>query len=193
MTSAPLTCDEVEALLPMIADGQLDEVSDPTLFTHLADCPRCAGTLATHDLISLALAPTVVGAPRRGLRFPVWATARTWLPRAAAAVVLVALGASFSSLRPSAASPSVSLTAVTKTHAASATVVQPAHVAHAEATEPIQIDMEVVTVPGSTPSHPRYLVRRGEQVLLVDPTAGPADAVPATYAKPSSHERIRRY
>lgn len=191
MTRATLTCDEVEALLPLIADGQLDESSDPILFVHLADCPHCAESLATHDLITLALAPSVVGAPRR-LRFPAWATVRKWLPQAAAAVVLVALGASFSSPRSSTVTPLVSSTGAAM-KPLTAPPAQPAHLAHADATEPIQIDMEVVTVPGATPGHPRYLVRRGEQVLLVDPTAGPADALPATYAKPSSHERIRRY
>jgi hypothetical protein len=47
------------------------------------------------------------------------------------------------------------------------------------------IDVEVVAVPGSTARHPHYLVRRGDQVMLVDPAehedqAPPADAKAAS-------------
>ena len=51
------------------------------------------------------------------------------------------------------------------------------------AAEPI--DVEVVTVPGSTARHPHYLVRRGDQVLLVDP-AEREDLAPPSDAKPAS-------
>ena len=53
--SLALTCDEVEALLPLVADGSLDEVSDPALFTHIARCCPCQDSLARHDLVGLAL------------------------------------------------------------------------------------------------------------------------------------------
>ncbi len=49
------TCDEVEALLPLVADGSLDETSDPALFAHLARCCACQDSLARHDLVELAL------------------------------------------------------------------------------------------------------------------------------------------
>ncbi len=50
-----LSCDEVEALLPLVADGSLDEVSDPALFAHIARCCPCQDSLARHDLVGLAL------------------------------------------------------------------------------------------------------------------------------------------
>jgi hypothetical protein len=50
-----LTCDEVEALLPLVADGAIGAEDDPDLFTHLAACPDCQADLALHDLTTLAL------------------------------------------------------------------------------------------------------------------------------------------
>jgi len=88
-----MTCEDCEALLPLVADGVLDAEGEPVLFTHLADCPRCQESLAAHDLVSLALgeAPPV---PRRdAIAFPL---ARLWMGLAAALLVAVALAAVWS-------------------------------------------------------------------------------------------------
>lgn len=50
-----MDCQEVEDLLPLVVDGVIDEESDPSLFAHIASCPRCQESLATYDLIDLAL------------------------------------------------------------------------------------------------------------------------------------------
>ncbi|TVR11440.1 MAG: zf-HC2 domain-containing protein [Planctomycetota bacterium] len=52
-----LSCDEVEELLPLVIDGVITEADEPDLFCHLAECPQCQASLATHDLITFALAP----------------------------------------------------------------------------------------------------------------------------------------
>ncbi len=184
-----LTCDEVEPLLPLVADGQLDEAGDPALFAHLADCPHCADSLAAHDLITLTLErqPTTAAAARSAVRMTSW---QRWLPLAAAATLVVGLGLALGSgMQSTAPAP---LAAANKPRVAHPAMPAPA-AAPAAPSVPIQIDMEVVALPGSTPGHPRYLVRRGEQVLLVDPTAAPADALPASYSTNPSHEHIRRY
>jgi hypothetical protein len=56
-TSQPstVTCDDVEALLPLVADQVLNEQSDPAVFAHLARCSTCQESLAAHDLITIAL------------------------------------------------------------------------------------------------------------------------------------------
>ena len=54
-SSVVLTCDDVEALLPLVADGVLRDGSDPALFAHLARCVACQEALAAHDLIHVAL------------------------------------------------------------------------------------------------------------------------------------------
>jgi hypothetical protein len=51
-----VTCEDVEAMLPLVADGVLQEQDDPQVFSHLAGCSRCQRSLASHDLIALALA-----------------------------------------------------------------------------------------------------------------------------------------
>lgn len=50
-----VTCEEAEALLPLVADGALDASADPALFAHLGRCVACQESLARHDLVSLAL------------------------------------------------------------------------------------------------------------------------------------------
>lgn len=52
---AELTCEEAAALLPLVADGALDETADPALFNHLSRCCDCQEILAQHDLVNLAL------------------------------------------------------------------------------------------------------------------------------------------
>jgi hypothetical protein len=90
--SAPLCtlgCEDVESLLPLVADGALDADADPALFEHLARCSECQESLARHDLITVGLAasrPPLRLAPRaRHLRLP-------W-PVALAASLLVAVSA----------------------------------------------------------------------------------------------------
>lgn len=50
-----MTCDEVEALLPLVVDGVIDEKTDPELFRHLGQCHDCQQSLAAYDLVDLAL------------------------------------------------------------------------------------------------------------------------------------------
>lgn len=50
-----LSCDEVEALLPLVADGVLGATDEPNLFAHLSGCPRCQASLANFDAIDIIL------------------------------------------------------------------------------------------------------------------------------------------
>lgn len=59
----PASCEDVEPLLPLIADGAIGVEQEPAAFAHLADCAHCQEQLARHDLVTLALAPA--GAPAR--------------------------------------------------------------------------------------------------------------------------------
>jgi hypothetical protein len=183
-------CDEIEALLPLVADGSLHEQQDPGLFDHLARCERCQDSLASHDLVTLALEQRPQAAAPRILR-PHWSR---WIPAAAAAVLAVGAGTWFVTGEPTTSVPAAHVPGIAKatTHPAPVTPAVPAGTTAvtasstpATATAPTEIEVEVVTVPGSSPSHPRYLVRRGDQVLLVDP-AHPAvestgDARPASF------------
>jgi hypothetical protein len=53
---AEMTCEEATPLLPMVADGAIDDVADPALFAHLSRCCDCQENLAQHDLINVSLA-----------------------------------------------------------------------------------------------------------------------------------------
>jgi hypothetical protein len=76
MTHPACSCDEAEALLPLVADGTLDAASDPALFAHLADCERCQTSLARHDLVQLALSAAPPRPRRQVLRLALpWAIA----------------------------------------------------------------------------------------------------------------------
>lgn len=57
-TSRDPTCEEVAALLPLVADGALDADADPALFAHLARCCDCQDALMRHDLVTVALEST---------------------------------------------------------------------------------------------------------------------------------------
>ena len=76
-----LTCADVEALLPLIADGVLAPEDDPALFEHLARCPDCQASLAGHDLIELALSHGTPPASAKIIRFQRlhWSAAALWL------------------------------------------------------------------------------------------------------------------
>ena len=84
-----LTCDEAEALLPLVADAQLDPDSDPTLFEHLARCDDCQRSLARHDLVTLALSDSARPVLRLAPRAITW---RLPWPVAVAASLLAAFG-----------------------------------------------------------------------------------------------------
>lgn len=88
MSRPELSCDEVEALLPQVADGRLDQDADPVLYEHLARCHACQDALVRHDLIAVALErsrPALVRTSR-SLVF------RLPLPLAAAATLLFGAG-----------------------------------------------------------------------------------------------------
>lgn len=84
-----LTCDESEALLPLVADGQLDPDRDPALFEHLARCDDCQRSLARHDLVTLALGDSARPARASAPRPLTW---RLPWPAALAASLLAAFG-----------------------------------------------------------------------------------------------------
>jgi hypothetical protein len=201
-----LTCDDVEALLPLVADGTLDAAGDPAVFLHLADCERCQQSLVSHDLIALSLTK-MAQAPAPQILRPRWPR---FLPAAAAAAMLIgggwwALAAHDPVVVPSAptvaAATPVSATVAAATVAAATPIsAVPAPSASASRSQPlpgpqsipksmptpVEVEIEVVALPGSTTAHPQYLVRRGEQVLLVAPAEvqaeAPNDARPASYS-----------
>ncbi|MCK6490002.1 MAG: zf-HC2 domain-containing protein [Planctomycetes bacterium] len=152
----PIPCDEVDPLLPLIADGTLDESKEPAVFNHLAGCARCQDQLVRHDLVTLALEPAA-GTPRRRpaqvVRLPLpWAAAA-----AASIAALVAAGWALQADRRAA----VTVAAAT-----------PAS------------DTEILTVPGQRPGEEVYIIRRngpdGQTVLVVDPRQGAARAADGT-------------
>lgn len=180
MTRPFLSCDEVEELLPLVADGTLDEGGDPTLFMHLADCERCQHSLVTHDLIAVSLP--------RAARLPDLRSIRPWwfraLPVAAAASLLVGgswLAVASRETAPVAGPVSTPAKAAPVVAATAPKTIAPKPSAHSGS---IEVEVEVVVLPGSTTAHPHYLVRRGEQVLLVTPQVAPAEA--PSDARPAS-------
>lgn len=50
-----ISCQDVEELLPLIAEGLIDPDSDAEVFEHLADCEACQEQLHQHDELTLAL------------------------------------------------------------------------------------------------------------------------------------------
>lgn len=88
-TRHELTCDEAEALLPLVADSQLGPDSDPMLFEHLSRCDDCQRSLARHDLVTLALTDSARPPLRLAPRAITW---RLPWPAAVAASLLAALG-----------------------------------------------------------------------------------------------------
>lgn len=81
-----LSCEEVEALLPLVVDGAIDVAGDQPLFDHLARCERCQASLATYDLAELVLDTGVRPPARVVVRRMPW-------PVAAAAALLIAASA----------------------------------------------------------------------------------------------------
>jgi len=188
-----MNCDEVEALLPLVADGALDATSEPALFSHVASCQRCQESLALHDLVGISLSQARALPTLRVIR-PAW---QRFVPLAAAALLVVGVGVVGWQDReplPPKTNNSKPLASKqpTKTETAPGAAT-PAPLAAAVPAIPVQmagnepIDIEVIAVPGSTFSHPHYLVRKGEQVLFIDPAAqersaqAPSDTQAASY------------
>ena len=143
----PIACEDVEPLLPLIADGALDQAAEPAAFAHLADCEHCQAQLALHDLVGIALAGTAATTPARPrprtLRLPLpWALAAA----ASIAAVLAAAWAVHADRRAGAADQAL-----------------------ARAGERTPSDTEVLAIPGPQPGSVVYVIRRGDQVVVVDP------------------------
>ncbi|MFW5844646.1 MAG: anti-sigma factor family protein [Planctomycetota bacterium] len=89
--SARISCSDVEALLPAIADRQVDPDQAPDIFAHLASCSSCQEELAAYDLCSLALdggrEPQEGPVPVIHYQLPRWLT----VPLAAAAALAIAV------------------------------------------------------------------------------------------------------
>ena len=89
MSAGQLCCEEIESLLPLVADGALDAESDPALFAHLARCVTCQESLACHDLVALSLTRTPMRPHSRFLRR---AIPLPWAIGSAAALMVVGVG-----------------------------------------------------------------------------------------------------
>lgn len=140
-----LTCEEAEALLPLVADGALDDATDPALFTHLSRCCDCQEALMRHDLVTVALETTrcgsVISGPscQRDAKRPV--IRHVFLPWPAALAASLAAAAGLwmwlASLQPARTTPATPAT-------------------------------QVVQVLGAD-GQPVYVVVQGDQVTVIDP------------------------
>lgn len=138
---AELTCEEVDALLPLVADGAIDADADPALFAHLARCCDCQDALMRHDLVTVALEATRTDVPTTAARpAPIRHVFLPW-PAALAASLAAAAG----------------LWGWLATLQASRTTPQ------APATQVVQVL--------GTDGQPVYVVVQGEQVTVIDPRA----------------------
>ncbi len=90
---AELPCEEVAALLPLVADGAINAESDPALFAHLARCCDCQEALASHDVVTIALEYTSPSASvmARSRQAPIRHVFLPW-PAGLAASLAVAAG-----------------------------------------------------------------------------------------------------
>ena len=135
-----LPCDEVAALLPLVADESINSETDPALFAHLARCCDCQEALASHDAVTIALEHTrpstsVTARPRRS---PIHHVFLPW-PTALAASLAAAVGlwmwlTTLQDTRPQTQAPT---------------------------TQVIQVQ--------SSDGHPVYVVIEGEQITVIDP------------------------
>jgi hypothetical protein len=140
-TSHRISCADVEALLPAIADEQLDADQAPDVYAHLATCTDCQESLALYDLCSLGLAggriPAHDPAPVVHYHLPRWVTGLTAL---AAGLVLA-----------------LSLWRFTESKTSSPSLAE-------------QSDVEILQVIPDTHGRGQlYLIRAGDQTLLVNP------------------------
>jgi hypothetical protein len=149
MTSGELSCEESEALLPLVADGALDCDSDPALFAHLARCLTCQESLACHDLVALSLTPDAL---RPGLRLT-----RRRLPVAwalgSAAVLAVGGFLGFQYLQGFVARERVAASLAA---------------AHFQSS-PVGSETQVISLGGDDPRHPSYILMQDGHAILVHP------------------------
>lgn len=133
-------CEDVESLLPLVADGALDAETEPALFAHLARCCACQEALTQHDLVTIALEATrPIAMPlAHSRREPIRHVFLPW-PAALAASLAAAAGLWMW---------------LTTMH-------------QARATPPVAAT-QVVQVLGAD-GHPVYVVVQGEQVTVIDP------------------------
>lgn len=140
-------CSEVAALLPLIADGVMDVVSDPAVFAHLARCVDCQAALAAHDLATLALAGHGASAPRRTFTVVHYQVPLPYA-LAGAAAVLAALGLGWRFAQPQ---------------------TEPSALARTTVPGPAVVDREVIRlVQPDQPERPVYVIRQGDRTMVVD-------------------------
>ena len=133
-------CEDVESLLPLVADGALDAETEPALFAHLARCCACQEALTHHDLVTVALEatrPTTLP-QAQARREPIRHVFLPW-PAALAASLAAAAGLW------------MWLTTMHNGHAAPPIA----------ATQVVQVM--------AADGHPVYVVVQGEQVTVIDP------------------------
>ena len=135
-----LPCEEIVALLPLVADDSINAETDPALFAHLARCCDCQEALASHDAVNMALEYTrpfasVMIRPRRS---PIRHVFLPW-PAALAASLAAAVGLWMW-----------------------LTTLQSAH-------PPSQATTTQVVRLLSSDGHPLYVVVEGEQITVIDP------------------------
>lgn len=138
--TSELPCEEIAALLPLVADDSINAETDPALFAHLARCCDCQEALASHDAVNMALEYTrpfasVITRPRRSSVRHVFLP---W-PAALAASLAAAVGlwmwlTTLQSARPPSPAPT---------------------------TQVVQVL--------SSDGHPLYVVVEGEQITVIDP------------------------
>lgn len=169
LTPSPLCCDEVEPLLPLVADGAIDAAADPAIFEHLARCQDCQDCLARHDLVHLGLergrtSKVLTMPPMRG-----WHYRLPW-PAAAAVLSFVALGL----------------------------LLWPQNGAPLPASADRSSAQRVISMPGSDPQHPRYAVFQGGHEEVIDPQAvdgafsEPKPVLPAKFDVQEAKQQIDR-
>lgn len=148
------SCEESEALLPLVADGVLTPAEDPHLFAHLASCEKCQKTLAMHDFVELALREK----PRKRARIIPFIRA-AWPYAAAAGLLLVAGGVSAllqQQLNQPVTAPVVDVKPA----------VQPAVVAPAQIVK--ETSRIVGMIPGSNQGNPIYIIESKGRRFPVD-------------------------
>ena len=145
----PLTCEEVETLLPLACDGSLDPSCSADVFEHIASCESCQDALAAHDLITMALADGHTPAPEKRPAEIIQFSLPKPVSWAMAAGVLVSAGALSWMAMSERSTHSSSVPQIT---AAAPTV-------KAEIIQVIESDK-----PGGEPT---YLVRQGDKVFVV--------------------------
>ena len=93
-TTAEMTCEEVDVLLPLVAEGAIDAESDPVLFAHLALCQTCQDNLVAHDLVTVGIERSTVQPGPQVIRPAAasWHHRRLPLPVALAASLMAAVG-----------------------------------------------------------------------------------------------------